>query len=185
VKAAFRFLLLLLLTLRICGANEETIPLFENHQVTISVPAGFSCARNKDQRGLTAVHIAHPKDKASLQITFFPDPDGQMTTPRAQKELMHETFFSYVETSREKAMQFVDLEPRAGKGTYCVFTDAGLIGKAPYPPGDFLHVTAGVKAWPGVFAVFSIFSNDTTSAEYRELLNTLRDSVQEKAAPLL
>ena len=39
------------------------------------------------------------------------------------------------------------------------------------------------KAWPGVVAVFTLFSNDTTSKEYQGVMNMLRDSVEEVFAP--
>lgn len=84
-------------------------------------------------------------------------------------------------------MQFEELRPKVGAATYCVFTDAKLVGKPPgeYPPGEYLHVTAGVKAWPGIVATFTLFSNDTKSEAYQALLKVLRESVHEKPAPLL
>jgi hypothetical protein len=103
---------------------------------------------------------------------------------RARKEKMVELFQEYVDSSVEKAMQFEELDPRTGAGTYCVFTDASLVGKKKFPPGEFLHFTTGLKAWPGVLAIFRVFSNDTTSAEYRAAMKMLRESVQEKAVPL-
>jgi hypothetical protein len=90
-----------------------------------------------------------------------------------------------VEGSVEKAMQFEELDPKVGAGTYCVFTDANLVGKAKLPPGEFLHSTTGLKAWPGVVAVFTLLSNDTTSHEYTSVMKMLRTSVEERAPPLL
>ena len=81
-------------------------------------------------------------------------------------------------------MQFEELEPRTGAGTYCVFTDANLIGKAEVPAGEYLHLTAGLKAWPGVVAVFRLFSNETDSPEYQALMKTLRESLLERPVPL-
>jgi hypothetical protein len=92
---------------------------------------------------------------------------------------MVRAFQEYVPQSAEQAMQFEELDPRTGAGTYCVFTDATLVGKPQLPANEFLHVTAGVKAWRGGYVVFKLFSNDTLSAEYRALLKMLRDSVAE------
>ena len=164
--------------------EEKTVDLFEQTRATIAVPAGYRYVAEKSSRGLPSVRIDQPDGKVSLQITFFPDPSQILLAARAQKDLMHETFFSYVGTSVEKAMQFEDLEAKVGKGTFCVFTDASLVGKAELPENEFLHVTAGVKAWPGAFAVFSLFSNDTKSEGYRALMATLRESVQERPSPL-
>jgi hypothetical protein len=65
-----------------------------------------------------------------------------------------------------------------------VFTDAKLASQEKRPAGEYLHLTAGIKAWPGVVAVFRLFSNDTTSPEYQSLLKMLRESLEEKAGPL-
>lgn len=81
-------------------------------------------------------------------------------------------------------MQFEELEPKTGAGTYCVFTDAALVGRSTLPPGEYLHLTAGVKTWPGVVVVFRLFSNDVNSSEYRAILTMLRESLQEKPVPL-
>jgi hypothetical protein len=97
---------------------------------------------------------------------------------------MNEMFDEYVASSTEKAMQFEELDPQTGAGTYCVFTDANLASQEKRPAGEYLHLTTGIKAWPGVVAVFRLFSNDTRSAEYQALLKMLRESVEEKAGPL-
>jgi hypothetical protein len=181
------FSLVLVATLTAATAREpkeETVSLFENRKVSIVVPDGFEYATGKDESGMVSVRLGDSKGKVSGEIKFLPDPEGRFANARARKELMHEMFFDYVSSSNEKAMQFEELEPKVGAGTYCVFTDAKLVGKAPYPPGEFLHLTAGLKAWPGVVAVFRVFSNETTSAEYQAILKTLRESAQERLAPL-
>jgi hypothetical protein len=165
-------------------SREETVFLFENRKLTIAVPDGFEYVTGKDESGMITIKLADPRSKVSGEVKFLPDPEGKFANARARKELMHEMFFDYVESAKEKAMQFEELEPKAGAGTYCVFTDSNLVGKTTYPPGEFLHLTAGLKTWPGVVAVFRFFSNDTTSAEYQAVLKLLRESVQEKAAPL-
>ena len=181
-------LLLLLTTFAAAGAKlqprEEALFLFENRKVTIAVPAGFGYVLNKDDNGIAQVKMGDPKNRVSLDIVFLPDAVEEFKNSRARKELLAEEFRSYVDSSSEKGMQFEELEPRIGAGTYCVFTDSSLIGKADLPPGEYLHLTAGLKVWPGVVAIFRLFSNDTTSAEYQAALKMLRESVQEKPVPL-
>jgi hypothetical protein len=128
--------------------------------------------------------LADPKERFSLDCVFLPDPEGELGSARGRAEKLVEMFNSYVESSKEKGMRFEELEPRTGAGTYCVFTDVNLVGKTQLPPGEFLHLTAGLKAWPGVVAVFRFFSNDTTSPEYQGVLKMLRESVDEKPVPL-
>ncbi len=166
--------------------QEETVFLFQNRKVTVLVPDGFGFASNKSDRGIMTLELVDPKDRVRMQITFLPDLEGRFAAARTQKEFMNETFHDFVDTSVEKAMQFEELEPKTGSGTYCVFTDAKLVGKTKLPPGEYLHSTAGLKTWPGVVAVFTVFSNEITSKEYQSVMTMLRQSVQEKpVSPLL
>jgi hypothetical protein len=187
MKSPIKILLLMLGSLVVAEAapkREESVFLFENRKVAIAVPAGFSYAMNKDDRGIIAVQLAAPKEKVALNVLFVPDPDGEFATSRSRKEKMVELFEEYVDNSVEKAMRFEELEPKAGAGTYCVFTDAKLVGKDALPAGEYLHFTTGLKTWPGVLAIFRLFSNDTTSPEYLAAMKLLRESVQERAVPL-
>ncbi len=181
--------LLLILQILLVGAaaapkREENVFLFENRKLSVAVPDGFSYGQGKDDLGLINLQLAAPKDRLTLHLVFLPDPDGQFANARTRKEKMVELFQEYVDSSVEKGMQFEELEPRAGVGTYCAFTDASLVGKAKLAPGEFLHVTTGVKAWPGVLAIFRLFSQDIQSADYLAAMKMLRESVQERAVPL-
>lgn len=181
----FGFFLLFSLPVHAAGlVREETVPIFGDRRVSVNPPAGFTVATGRDEAGQVALKVSDAKGRYSVEIGFLPDGEGRQTSARARRELMHELFSDYVGSSKEKGMQFEELEPRTGAGTYCVFTDAALIGKLELPPGEFLHLTAGLKAWPGVVAVFRLFSDDTTSAEYKALLKMLRESLVEKPVPL-
>jgi hypothetical protein len=41
-----------------------------------------------------------------------------------------------------------------------------------------------LKAWPGVIAIFRVFSQDTKSREYQAMLALLRESLEERSVPL-
>src|SRR4051812_9875307 len=187
MKPSFKLLLLsLILTVTAWAGTkrEETVFLFENRKLAVAVPEGFGYNNRKDDMGLMNIQVAAPNDKVTLHLLFIPDPDGQFINARARKEKMVELFQEYVDNSVEKAMQFEELDPKTGAGTYCVFTDANLAGKSKFPTGEFLHFTTGLKSWRGVLAIFRLFSNDTTSPEYQAAMKMLRDSVQEKPVPL-
>ena len=164
--------------------REQKIALSENREVLIAVPDGFALVTGQDDSGLPVVKLNGPKDSVTIDLHFLPDPEGKYATPRARMELMHEMFVEFVDSSTEKGMQFEELGPKTGAGTYCVFTDKKLVGKTELPPGEYVHLTNGIKAWPGVIAVFRCFSNDTTSAGYKAIITMLRDSVHEKPIPL-
>jgi hypothetical protein len=180
--ALFVFFLVAADTARAASRHEETIPLTETRKLSLVIPDGFTYQATKDEAGAVNVQLATAHDRLTLNLVFLPDPEGEFANARARKEKMVELFQSFVDSSVEKAMQFEELEPKVGAGTYCVFTDAGLVGKAPYPPGDYLHFTTGVKAWPGVVVIFGLFSNDTTSPDYLAAMKMLRESVGERAA---
>ena len=160
-------------------ARDEVLVLFGQRRVTLAVPAGFVFSSDKDERGLITARLADPKEKITLQISFLPDTDGDFATPRGRKEFLVQTFQRYVAGSVEQAMRFEELEPRAGAGTYCVFTDTDLVGKTTFPPGEYLHSTTGVKTWRGCLAVFTLMSNSTTCDEYRAAMKLLRESLVE------
>ena len=164
--------------------RELKIALTESREVLIAVPEGFALVTGQDASGAVAVKLSDPKDSVTMDVQFLPDGEGKYSTTRARLELMHEMFSEYVDDSTEKAMQFEELEPRVGAGSYCVFTDTKLVGKTELPPGEYVHLTTGVKAWPGVVAIFRCFSNDTTSPGYKAIMAMLRESVNEKPAPL-
>jgi hypothetical protein len=184
---SFRLISLSLLAVAVAWAGpkrEEAITLFENRKVAIAVPEGFSYKTAADELGVAVVQLAAAKDKVTATLVFGPDPERQFATTRGRAEKMVEEFQEYVEGSVEKAMQFEELQPKVGAGTYCVFTDAKLVDQKEYPPGEYLNLTSGLKTWAGVAVIFRVFSNDTTSAEYQAVMKMLRESVQERTVPL-
>jgi hypothetical protein len=164
--------------------REQKIALAENREVIVAVPDGFALVTGRDANGFVGVKLSDEKESVTIDLQFLPDPEGKYANSRARLELMHEMFSEYVDSSTEKAMQFEELDPRTGVGNYCVFTDAKLVGKTDLPRGEYVHLTTGIKSWPGVIAVFRCFSNDTTSAGYKAILTMLRDSVHERLVPL-
>ena len=165
-------------------SHELKIALNESREVIVAVPAGFALVPGRDPNGLVGFKMSDPHQSVTVDLQFLPDPEGTFATTRARTELIYKMFVEYVDSSTEKAMQFEELEPQTGAGTYCVFTDAKLVGQTELPPGEYLHLTTGVKTWPGVAAVFRCFSNDTTSAGYKSILAMLRESVHERPVPL-
>lgn len=187
MRITFAFVLLSLLVATLPAASaprEEPLFLFENRKVVLAVPEGFSLEKGREAAGLITIRLAEARDRVSAEIRFLPDAESRFVQARPRKELMNEMFNEYVAASTEQAMQFEELDPRTGAGTYCMFTDAKLVGKSPPPAGEYLHLTVGVKAWPGVIAIFRIFSQDTTSPDYQAVLKLLRESLEERAVPL-
>lgn len=168
------------------SAREEMLPLTETRSISITVPDGFNYKAGANARGELAAVIVDAQEQLSLTVTFEPDAENEFRQQRARTEKMHLEFRDYVEGSVEKAMQFAELEPKVGAATYCVFTDEKLVGKpaSEYPKGEYLNLTVGVKAWPGIVATFTLFSSGTDTEKYRTLMQVLRESIHEKPTPL-
>lgn len=164
--------------------REELVSILDGRRVSVAVSPGFAFKQERDAAGLVQVQLTHAGQRVNLDLLFVPDPDGQAGTARSRRERMVELFNDYVADSVEKGMQFEELEPRRGAGTYCVFTDAKLRGRTELPPGEYIHLTCGVKAWPGVMVVVRLFSNDTSGAAYQAAMRLLRESVEERPVPL-
>jgi hypothetical protein len=161
------------------AAKEESILLYESRRVTITVPEGLEYVRVVDKRGLAFV-VTDPQRSVVLQVTLVPDQEKNFAAARARKEFLVDNFHEYLESSVEQAMQFEEMNPRVGACTYCVFTDAHLVGRKEMPPNEYLYATIGVKTGEGFAAIFTLLSNDTSSKEYQATLKILRDSVHVK-----
>ncbi|MES2696593.1 MAG: hypothetical protein V4773_24200 [Verrucomicrobiota bacterium] len=168
-------------------AREEILPLTESRTISITVPDGFSYKAGVNSKGGLGATLIDEKARVSLQVSFDADGEGEFEDARARRERLFEEFKNYVEGSTQKGMQFVELAPKVGKGTICVFTDEKLLGKpvSEYPEGEYLHLTIGVKSWPGVVATFTLFSNDLKSPQHEAVMKVLRESLHEKPVPLL
>ncbi len=164
--------------------REESVFVFDHRRLAVEVPDGFRFESGRDERGLFRVFLTGPGESVSLQLTFVPDTEGRFGEAYERRRLLHETYGAYVAGSVEKGMQFEELEPKSGAGTYCAFTDAALVGKTELPPGEYRHVACGVKVWPGVAVLFSLFSQDPASPAHRTALRVLRESVAEKSVLL-
>lgn len=164
--------------------REEVLELAPGRRVTIAVPTGFVVERASDPAAPPELRLRDAAGTVSLDLAFLPDPDGLAATPRARRERLVELFEEHVAASVEQAMRFEELEPRRGAGTWCLFTDRALVGRAELPPNEYRLLAVGVKAWPGVMVVFRLFSQDADRPAHRAAWALLRESVDERPVPL-
>jgi hypothetical protein len=181
--------LLFLLALLAAGSSAfatdqvQTLILSADHSITLTVPDGYVFSSGRDESGVIMAKIVDPKEKIQLQVSFRPDPTSRLGVEQQQMDFLAQVCRQYAEGSVEHRYDFKPLAPRVGTGTYCTFTDASLVGTTP-PKGEFLHITTGVKAWPGWVIVFTLLSNNTTGKEYEALLAVVKDGCEEKPAPV-
>src|SRR5687767_11236048 len=110
--------------------REQKIALTENREVIVNVPDGFALVTGQDPSGFVAIKLSDASVDVRNDVQCMRAAEGKYAQGRARMELMHEMFVEYVDASTEKAMQFEELQPRTGSGTYCVFTDSKLLGKS-------------------------------------------------------
>jgi hypothetical protein len=164
--------------------REEILELAPGRRVTLAVPPGFAVERPADPAAPPELRLRDAAGTVSLDLAFLPDPEGRAATPRARRERLVELFEEHVSASVEQAMRFEELEPRRGAGTWCLFTDRALVGRAELPPNEYRLLAVGVKALPGVMVVFRLFSQDAASPAHRGAWGILRESVEERPVPL-
>jgi hypothetical protein len=164
--------------------REEILELAPGRRVTVAVPSGFVVERPANPAAPPELRLRDAAGTVSLDLTFLPDPDGLAATPRARRERLVELFEEHVAASVEQAMRFEELEPRRGAGTWCLFTDRALVGRAELPPNEYRLLAVGVKTWPGVMVVFRLFSQDAEAPAHRAAWAVLRESVEERPVPL-
>jgi hypothetical protein len=163
----------------VASARDETVAPFQDHRIVIGVPEKYGFESSRSANGLLTVRINDPQHRIDLVVSFFPDTNGRLADGDGQRGFVADASRQYAEGSVEMNYDFKNLKPRTGSGLYCVFTDASLVRKLPLPPGEYLKVTSGVKAWSGCFLLFTLLSDNTTSEEYQTALRLVQESFEE------
>ncbi len=57
-------------------SREESVFLFENRKLTVTLPEGFGWATAKDEDGMVNIRLADPKDRVSVELRFLPGLGG-------------------------------------------------------------------------------------------------------------
>lgn len=172
----FRVALLALALVSGLSAADEALERFEivpGVEVTLAVPEKWSMARSAGG-GYPALALHNADRSVSLQVSLFPDARGLLADHEMRAVMMTDLVARFLPDSLEQEVRLQQLNPRVGSGIYCVFTDAKLVAVKELPPNEFRHATAGLRSAEGWFAVFTIFSQDTASADYRTALDLLR-----------
>ena len=158
------------------AADTKTITIFEKRSIEYAAPAGWAMASSRHPTGAQTVTLT--TSGLRVDVSFFPDPENRFATKEALEELMRKAFGHQLAGAVQKEMTIVHSETAGGLMGQTVFTDKTLAGR-PVPPNEFLHATLGIRHWPGVFANFTILSNDLESAEYKQALEFVKSGVRQ------
>jgi hypothetical protein len=171
--------LILLLSAGGVRAAERPVEILGGRKLSVQVPKDWTFEEVRDPKsGIPALRWLEPSGEVRLDVSFFPDANGWVSTREGLDAEMEKIFAFYRDGAVEKEKKAVNLKPQTGIGAYMSFTDRSLSGKT-LPPGERLVSTTGIRSWKGAYLVFTLLSNSRDSAAYRQALEIVRSGVKE------
>lgn len=169
---------------RLPADDTKMITIFEARQISVPVPSSWSFDESRDpHHGLQTVTIEDPGKEIVLQVTFFPDQAGQLSSRKGLEEQARRTFQPYLETSVEKEMQLTFVDAPDGMAVYTKFTDSKLDPKH-IPEGEKLISVTGLRSWKGVYMMFTLLTDTTESKTYRNALEIVLSGIRQAKTPV-
>ncbi|MGE5413311.1 MAG: hypothetical protein ACM3NW_03985, partial [Syntrophomonadaceae bacterium] len=164
--------------------DARTITVFEGRQFAVPVPAGWSFDERSDpHHGLQTIQLEDPGKEVVLQITFFPDSSGKLSSREALEAEAKRILEPYLETSVEKEVRLTFFDSPDGIGAYSAFTD-GKLDPKHIPEDEKLISVSGIRAWKGGYDLFTILTNTTDSAAYKKALDIAVSGLRQVKAPV-
>jgi hypothetical protein len=167
-----RILPLLALLILPAFASAATVDLGTRGTLSIAVPKGWTLSTQKEEDAGFALTISPPSGvnaKLLLNIAFVPEPKP------VSKEEVNEKVLSvcdqFVDASVEKKKVLQDFSLTAPAfGSYCVFTDASLVGQPP-KPDEFKIIGVGIIRYTDdVMGAVSLACDDPKGADYAAMM---------------
>jgi hypothetical protein len=161
----------------------KTITIFEGRQIEIPVPAGWTFEnKSSPDKEAQTIELADPKKEIQLDVSFLPDPDGEMSTRKALEEQARKIFVFYLQQAVERDMKLDTFDAPGGLGVFTSFTDKTLDPKH-IPEGEKLISTTGLRSWKGVYLIFTLLADTRSSAAYRSALEIVQSGLKQVKAP--
>jgi hypothetical protein len=167
-----RFLPLLALLSLAASARADTVDLGPRGSLSIAVPRGWTLASQKEEDSGLAITISPPSDvnaKLLVNIAFVPEPKPVSKDEVNEKVLT--VCDQFVDASVEKKKTLRDFPVAAPAfGSYCVFTDASLVGQ-PAKKDEFKVIGVGIIRFSDdVMAAVSIAADDPKGPDFAAML---------------
>jgi hypothetical protein len=167
-----RILPLLALLILPSFAPADTIDLGPRGTLGISVPKGWTLSTQKEEDSGFAITISAPAGvnaKLLVNLAFVPEPK-----PVSKDELQEKVLSvcdQFVDASVEKKKTLRDFSLSGSAfGSYCIFTDASLVGKAP-KPDEFKVIGVGIIRYSDdVMAAVSIAGDDEKGSDFSAMM---------------
>jgi len=182
-----RLILGIALSLLPLAAYPDTVDLGPHGALSVTPPTGWKLSSHKEDDSGFAITLSPPDGvnaKCLLNVTFVLEPKP------VAKETVDEEVLSvcdqFVDQSLEKKKTLRDFGVSGGAyGSYCVFTDASLVGQPP-KRDEFKVIGVGIiKFRDDVMAAVSVAGDDEKGSDFSEMLATVRSASLSpgKAAP--
>ena len=154
-----------------------TVPVPGADALAIGIPAAWKKEMEKSSHDAPPTITLTTPSGLKVSLTLMSDAEGKFATPDAVDELVTIANQHYIDNAVEKDPKLVHLTPKVGHGSYSTFTEARLVGVASPAPGDFRNVTSGVYVIGHDAVIFTILSNDTVSAEFRQAMDLISSGI--------
>jgi hypothetical protein len=168
-------------------ADTFFVSLPEAGQISVRVPAKWQASLASVDKADTAgkpasasVKINAPDDfPLSMMVTIIDlaVPGNERLRKTLAEKNLTESLAEPAKESVEKKVNVQPLETKLGPGAYAVITDASLVGKDPLPKDDFLKATSGQIVSKRCIVLFTIFSHETESEQYRQAMKIISEGL--------
>jgi hypothetical protein len=154
--------------------------------LSVSVPEDWridgKAVNRPDGTPIGYVFAIRPRSDAIAKclLTFAYTTNGAPNKEIIHKEVLLSTE-QFVSESVEKKQNLKDFSLGTGFGSYCLFTDASLVGKK-VKPGDYKVMGSGqVQPTDNVIGVVSLFADEADGVEMKAMLKII-NSLKVKAS---
>jgi len=153
-------------------ALAETIDLGTRGALGIAVPKGWTLSTQKEEDSGVALTISPPSGvnaKLLLNITFVPEPKPVSRDEVQEKVLSVCDQFVDASVEKKKTLRDFSLSGSAF-GSYCIFTDASLVGQPP-KTDEFKVIGVGIVRYSDdVMAAVSLAGDDAKGTDFAAMM---------------
>lgn len=158
---------------------EHQVVLPSGRPIGVTLPGGMFVQVTEDEEGNPLLEVSNDEESLLLRASFGEQNTSRVSDPDAQRAYLSRSLAVYLEESLERHMRFKSLTTADATGMYCIFSDAHLPRDQPPPEGEWIYLTAGMRAWSTWYVEFRLFSNHLDSPDYEALMDALRDGFRE------
>ena len=153
------------------AARPRTFVAGQGIRMKADVPPGYSFKSETNQHGVTLVVMENPVWRIVITALISSERPPEAPTEEWQRNLVVTYSADFLAQSKEQDYKFRPLNPVAGSGVYCIFTDPNVKPVEQLGPDEYNHVLVGAKVVRGAAMYFRIMCNDVTSPEFQEAVN--------------